>query len=295
MPAAEPGAGLRLRAGEASPRARVEDLLARRLDVVPHLLERAHERRAQPRLEGPGPGRAMGALHGATLRAPQGQPAVEHRDAVVAHGAEGPPHARGADHAARVVHDDQVARADAESAYLLGELRRRGQHVRQRRALVRDRVDVEEARAREMPSGELLARVALELGHVPAPVEDDQARVAEVGHEPLGADDGAGCARRGGGLGPLTATAGAVGFPRKGGRSALGALRLGLGRRAPRSGRGRLGAAGGRSAALGGTAAGGSAHECPLCCRNFVLSECDPRNDRRQPLPAQGIRGAALP
>ena len=58
------------------------------------------------------------------LGAPLPEAAVEHGDAVVAEGAEGPPHARRAHHAARVVDDHEVAVADAERADRLRELRR---------------------------------------------------------------------------------------------------------------------------------------------------------------------------
>jgi hypothetical protein len=108
----------------------------------------------------------------------------------VTEGAKRPPHARGADDPAHVVDDHPVAAADAERAHGTGEVIRGRQHVGQGIGVVRDGVDVEEHRARDVLLLEVRARVTLELGHVPAAVDDADVGIAEVRGEPLGPDDG---------------------------------------------------------------------------------------------------------
>ena len=137
----------------------------------------ARFRRRRPRLGRP------------PLGAPPREPAVEDGDRVVAEGAEGPPHARGAHDPARVVHDHAVTVADAKPAHVPRERRGAGEHVRERGAGVGDHVDVEEDRARDVRLGELGPRVAAELRHVPRAVDHADVPPTQVGGEPLGGDE----------------------------------------------------------------------------------------------------------
>ena len=94
----------------------------------------------------------------------------------MAEGPEGPPDTRGADHSPRVVDHHQVGVRNAERAHLAGKLGRARQHVRKRARAVGNAVDVEERRARDMRLLELAPGIALELGHVPRPVQDAHSR-----------------------------------------------------------------------------------------------------------------------
>ena len=111
------------------------------------------------------------------FRLPFLQAAVQHRHVVVAHDAEHPPRARRRVQALAVVDDDAHAVADAHLLHAAGELGRRGQHVRQRVLLVRDLVDVEEQRARNVARpGTRPSASRPAVGRCMRAVEDDEVR-----------------------------------------------------------------------------------------------------------------------
>jgi hypothetical protein len=123
------------------------------------------------------------------LALPLSDPAVEHRDCRVAEHAEHPPCTRSAHHEIAVVHDDLVLAADAERADRCRELRGRRQHVRQRRSLVRYRVDVEELGTRDVRGFEFLARLARRRRYDEGRVEDAHERIRQMRREPGGVDE----------------------------------------------------------------------------------------------------------
>src|SRR5262249_53752892 len=89
--AAEPRARLRLGPAEPPARARVEHLRLAGLEVPAHGGKVTHEAPAQARAEAAGLRRGCAGLHGAALRSPSRQSAVEDEDGVVAEGAKRPP------------------------------------------------------------------------------------------------------------------------------------------------------------------------------------------------------------
>src|SRR5204863_8288981 len=114
-------AGRRPGAVRAAGRAGVEHLLPARLEVRTHPLGVAHEAPVEACREAPGRGRGEARLHGPAFRPPLREAAVEDGDALVAEGAKGPPDARRADDATRVVDHDEVPRPDPERADAPGE------------------------------------------------------------------------------------------------------------------------------------------------------------------------------
>ena len=125
----------------------------------------------------------------AAFRHPLLQAAVEHGDVLVPHGAERPPGARRREHAERVVDDDAHAVADAHLLHARGELDGGREHVRQRRLLVREVVDVEEQGAGNVAREVFGLGVTIGGRQVPACVEHDQIRGIEMRGEPIGIDD----------------------------------------------------------------------------------------------------------
>ena len=99
-------------------------------------------------------------FHRPSFGAPFREAAVEHRDLALAHQPEGPPDARGGEHAGTVVDDDLVAVADAHGAHPADEFLGRRGHVRHRAGGVGNLVDVEEARAGDMGGRVLRTGVA---------------------------------------------------------------------------------------------------------------------------------------
>jgi hypothetical protein len=180
------GAGLGLGAGEAAARPRVEHLRFSRREVLAHGGEVAHEAPPQARGEGARLRGRRARFHRPVLGPPPRQAAVQHEDLVVAEGAKRPPDARGARHPAAVVDDHAIPAADPQPADALREVRGARQHVRQARRAIRDRVDIEEHRARHVRLRELGARVTLELRHVPGAVDDPDVALAEILGEPFG-------------------------------------------------------------------------------------------------------------
>jgi hypothetical protein len=114
--------------------------------------------------------------------------AVEHAHPVGAERAEGPPDARRAVEPDAVIEHDGGVVADAERADLRGELLRRRQHVGQGIGLVRDRVDVEALRTRNVAGEKLGLGVALGIGEIIGGVEHDHARVGQMLAQPIGRD-----------------------------------------------------------------------------------------------------------
>src|SRR5207244_2639208 len=137
-----PGAKARARLGfgadEAPVRAGVEHLLAPLREIATNTREVADEAPAEARGEAARPRRRRARFDRPALGAPPREATIEDGDRVVAKGAEGPPHARGADDPARVVHDHAVAIADSQSPHAPGKFRGARQHVRERRTGVGD-------------------------------------------------------------------------------------------------------------------------------------------------------------
>ena len=197
MSGAEARARLGLGAEEATAGAGVEHLRPPGREVQAHASEVADEPAAQARHEAARRRRRCARLDGTPLGAPAREAAVEDGDRIVAERPEGPPHSRGAHDAARVVDDHPVARADTQGSDLAREFRGAREHVREGRASIGDRVDVEEDGARDVGFGELGARVAVELRHVPGAVDHPDGSPRQVLGEPLGRDEGRGQRRSG--------------------------------------------------------------------------------------------------
>ena len=94
--------------------------------------------------------------------------------------AERPPHPRRAIEAEAVIEHDRHAVADAERADLVGELLGRRQHVGQGIGLVRDRVDVEALRARNVAGEEFGLGIALGVRQIVRAVEHDHVRIGQM-------------------------------------------------------------------------------------------------------------------
>ena len=141
---------------------------------------------ARDRVEAGASGLRLAAFDRTVLGDPLGQAAVEDGDAVGAEMAKHEPAARRAAQRTVVVDDDAVVAADAEVAHGRAEFGRRGEHVRHRVRLVRQRLDVEEARAGDVPGLKLGCRVAAVGGHEHACIDDDEVGLAEMLVEPGG-------------------------------------------------------------------------------------------------------------
>jgi hypothetical protein len=133
-------------------------------------------------------GRGLALLRRPSLGEPFGQTAVEHRDVVVPHGAEHPPHPAGAEQAGGVVGHNPVGAGNAEPADGVGEDRGRRQHVRQIARLLGDGVDIEEHRAGDVAFEKLGPPVAAGGRHVPRRVDHADARRVQVRGQPVGRD-----------------------------------------------------------------------------------------------------------
>ena len=147
------GARLRRAPLEARERARVDDQRRAILQVGRHLRARPHRLRAQRRVEAAAAAerrRRRALVDGVALAHPRGQPAVEHRRAVVAERAQAPPEPRRAEDALAVVRDDVVVARHAQRRHRVGEEAGRRQHVRQVRRVV-GRVQIPVPRARDPP------------------------------------------------------------------------------------------------------------------------------------------------
>ncbi len=170
-------------------RARIDDLNGGTTDRSLDLVRIAHQRGVEPRREVP-----LGALHRrhildfAALGLPLLEAAVENAHVLVPHDAEHPPHARRRVEALAVVDDDAHAVADAHLLHPRREHHGRRQHVRQRVRLVRDRVDVEEQRAGNVPRIVLRLRVAPGGRQMQRAVEHDDVGGIEMCGEPIGLD-----------------------------------------------------------------------------------------------------------
>ncbi len=120
------------------------------------------------------------------LLGPFAEPAVEHRDLVVAEHAEHPPYpGRGGAAIQPIVNHDPVAVADAEQPDLLGEVGRGRQHMRQRIRLVGDMVDVEMHRSWNMAPAVLRASVEIGAGVMPGAIEHPDVWVSKMLRQPL--------------------------------------------------------------------------------------------------------------
>jgi len=132
--------------------------------------------------------RALG-LSGLRLPAlgdPLLKPAVEDGDIAGAEMAEHEPAPRRRAQRRIIVDDDALIAADAKPLHCGRKVLRRRQHVRSRILTVRKRIDVEEDGTRDVRSSKLVAAAASRRRHVPAGVDDAEARLAEMFGQPLG-------------------------------------------------------------------------------------------------------------
>ena len=188
--AAQAGTRLGLAPGETRSRARVDDLRRLLLDHLLDVVDVAHERGVHQRREmalgpparGPSSSGRPSAFHflrpplsTATSSCPMARKVHQTR------AAENRP--------CDVVDDDAHAVADAHLLHARGELHGGGQHVRQRRLLVGEVVDVEEQRAGNVLGEILRLGVAARGRQMPAAVEDEQVGGIEMLGEPVGLDD----------------------------------------------------------------------------------------------------------
>jgi hypothetical protein len=189
--ALEARAELRLGAGKAGGRARIDELRRAARQLGPDRVEAAYqlgpETRGEPRV-------LLRFDRAAFDRSPLAQPfrqaAVEHRDGVVAHDAEHPPHPRRAHDAVHVVGEDRRPVAEPHGPDPRREFGRLGEHVRQGVAVVLDLVDIEEDRARNVPLGKFGARVARDSRQEISPIDDPDRGVVQALGEPLRRNQG---------------------------------------------------------------------------------------------------------
>ena len=139
------------------------------------------------------PRREMARLlaHGAFLERqagvlPGGQAAFQNMYVGDAEGAQRPPHARRGEQAIAVVDDGAHAVAQPHGAHGARKGDRVRQHVRQRRLLVGNFVDVEMDRAGNVPGQIFRLRIAVERRQVPARVDQKQVGGREMLGEPFG-------------------------------------------------------------------------------------------------------------
>ena len=154
-----------------------------------HVFEIRHETGLETRRKDFRLGRRLAHLHRMPGGDPRRQAAVENPDPLAAENAEHPPGARRGQHSVAVVDDDAVALADAERADRARERLGVGQHVRQRRRMIGDRVDVEIGRAGDMLLEKLRPAVALRRRQIPGGVENDEVARPEVRGEPVDLDE----------------------------------------------------------------------------------------------------------
>ena len=131
----------------------------------------------------------------AALGPPLRQAAVQHRDVVVAHEAEQPPHPGRGDEAVVVVDDDPAAVAEAQLAHPRAELGRRRHHVRVQVLGLADLVEVEEHGARDVRRLVLGPGVALGRRQEPGGVHHPHVGRVQMRLQPVGADQGVGHGR----------------------------------------------------------------------------------------------------
>src|SRR5262249_20969150 len=103
--------------------------------------------------------------------------------------AERPPHPRRGEHAGAVIDHDGVGLRDAECADIAAELLSARQHVGKWIGMVRDRIEVEADRTRNVAGKELSRSVALLRRKIERAVDWNEIGAAELRGEPVGSDD----------------------------------------------------------------------------------------------------------
>ncbi len=141
---------------------------------------------AHIRLEARGARRGRAALGRMAFGKPLLNATIEDRYVVGAVKAEHEPAAGGRPQRRIIVDDNAVVPADPGLLHSLGELGGAWQHVRDGTGLVAERVDVEEPGAGDTRSLIFGAAVAPTAHHMPARVDDDEVRLAEMMSEPIG-------------------------------------------------------------------------------------------------------------
>ena len=184
MPGAQACARFGDLAGKPAGAARVDDLRRTGLARAQHVGGGGDARGVEAGREDPRRRFARPSLERTSLRAPLLQTALQDLDVRRAEEAQRPPDPGGADELGRVIDDKAHAIAEAEFAHGAGELRRRGQHVRQAGRMVGDGVDIEEDRSGDV-AGEIFApRIAVFRRQKEAGVDDREIGRAKMLLEP---------------------------------------------------------------------------------------------------------------
>ena len=150
------------------------------------MLERGDEGFVEPRREGAGLRMHLAVLERPSFGDPFRQAASEDTDVLDPISAQRPPDPRRSVEAQEIVDDEAHAVAESERGHLLGQHVRLRQHVRQGRAEIGDRVDVEIDGAGNMPEAEFDGAEAAGVRKMPGAVDQAEVGVAEFGGEFVG-------------------------------------------------------------------------------------------------------------
>ena len=107
---------------------------------------------------------------GAARRLPRRQTAIEHADALMAHGAKHPPDPRCGEQAERVIDDQIIVGGEAQPVHVSGKGRAVGQHVRQIAVRRRHLVNIKGDRA----GNDFASRQIRTAGKRPAGVDESR-------------------------------------------------------------------------------------------------------------------------